>query len=275
MHMRLKFLSRKNMPNATNRLSGSLLVLALVVLLVPVSALIIAASLGVGGPTKIASAQALRSTRLDAKFVDAKSRIVSDTLVESVFKAKLRAYGGDIYLPAYAGDMVWKPAFTNPLEASNAIIPGSATIRIDADDAKGLSSENGRYILKEYEDVDVTITVTSRIIPSAMTTSRLVFKTQLATLIWRPVVQEFNEDEVGNPLLEITPLGWETNPVIVFNHDAAAMPAPSTYVSPAAESAEVSASAEAEKRPKQKVGMASVFGIFSQLQSQLLGLFLK
>ncbi len=270
MHIRLKFLSRKNL---TRHISN-----VLVVLLIPISAFLTAASVAVAcSPTKIASAQALRSTRLDAKFMEAKSRIISDTLVESVFKARIRAYGGDVFLPAYAEDIVWKPIFTNPLEASNAIIPGSATIRIDADDAKGLASDKGRYILKEYEDVDVTITVTSRIIPSAMTSPRLVFKTQLSTLIWRPVVQEFNEDEVGNPLLEITPLGWETNPVIVFNHDAAAdqMTLPSSSAPSSASPAAEPASSEIAKKPKQKAGLASVFGIFSQLQGQLLGLFLK
>lgn len=233
---------------------------------------------------KTAEAQALRSTRLDARLVEAKSRIVGDDLVESTFKAKVRAYGGDIYLPAYAEDIIWKPSYASPMLVSNAIIPGTATVRIDPDDARNLSSEKGRYILKEYEEVDVSIITTSKVILSAMTTPRLVFMMQLSSIIWRPVVQEFNEDSVGNPLLDVTPLGWETNSVIFFNPEhaddviSAYDSAQAGEQAPSGQSAATAKGISGNSISKQalkKAGLASVFGIFNQLEWQLRGLFLK
>lgn len=224
-----------------------------------------------------AEAQALRSTRLDAQLTEAKSRIVSGTMIESTFKAKIRAYGGDIYLPAYTEDVIWRPAYPSPLQMSNAVIPGTATVRIDPEDAKKLSTENGRYILREYEEIGISIVTTSKIIPDAITSPRLIFKTELSSLIWRPVVQEKNEDEVGNPFLDVSPLGWETNSVIFFNpksspdapsSDSEAVESPAASIAPT----------EAGARPaamRKRAGLASVFGIFNQLESQLRGLFLK
>ncbi len=224
----------------------------LVILLVPISAI---SSLSLLMPSEV-QAQALRSTRLDAKLVEAKSRVIDNSLIESTFKATVRAYGGDIYLPAHADDIVYKPEFTSTLAKSNAIIPGSAIIRVE----KELPSMNGRYVLKEYEEADITIVVTSKVIPSAITTERLVFKTELTSLIWKPVIQQYNEDEVGNPLLDISPLNWKTNPVIVWKK------MPTLALGPLGQGSVVpGANSVAAKSEKKNTGLANAFGIFNQL----------
>jgi hypothetical protein len=214
----------------------------IVILLVPISAI---AGFFLINPHTV-EAQALRSTRLDATLINSQSRIIDNILVESIFKAKVRAYGGDIYLPAYSEEIIYSPAFISSLEKSNAIIPGSATISITED----LPSEKGRYVLKEYEEANITITVTSRIIPSAMTSDRLVFRTVLKSLVWKPVVQEYNEDAVGNPLLDVSPMDWETNPVIVWKK----MP-----------TIAIGLFGQSNKIQKKNVGTANVFGAFRQL----------
>ncbi len=215
---------------------------------------VIGISLGI--KMKFAEAQALRSTRLDAKLIDAKSRVIDNSLIESTYHATVRAYGGDIYLPAYTEDIVFRPSFTSNLETSNAIIPGSAILRISGE----LPAMNGRYILKEYEEADITIIVTMRVIPSAITSDRLVFKTELTSLIWKPVIQQYNEDEVGNPLLDVTQLKWETNPVIVWKKiPKLTFSSFGNYQSNLGVGEEV--------KGQQLVGPANVSGIFSKLRN--------
>ncbi len=206
-------------------------------------------------PLRQAQAEALRSTRLDAKLVDASSRVIDNSLIESTFRAKVRAYGGDIYLPAYTEDMVFVPVFMPGEERINAIIPGSATVRVKSD----LTSTNGRYVLKEYESADIDIVVTSKVIPSGMPSDHLVFRIRLASLIWKPVIQQFNEDAVGNPLLDISQLNWETNPVIVWKT------MPSLPAGQGESARGILSALKGSKRDHSDV--ANVFGIFSRLQS--------
>lgn len=235
-----------------NKNRQDLIARTLLILLMPISA-----TMGFISDAKSVDAQALRSTRLDAKLIEAKSRVIDNNLIESTFTAQLRAYGGDIYLPAYTEDIVYRPAFTSNLEQSNAIIPGSAIVRIEGE----LPSMNGRYVLKEYEEANITIIATSRVIPSAMTSERLVFKTELTSLIWKPVIQQYNEDEVGNPLLDISSLKWETNPVIVWKKmPTVALGSFGKSSSMASAPNDVVASSQ-----KRSANLASVFGIFGRL----------
>lgn len=204
-----------------------------------------------------AGAQALRSTRLDAVLIEARSRVIDNSVIESTYRATIRAYGGDILLPAYSEDVVHRPVFLSDAEKSNAIIPTSATVRIDRE----LPASGGRYVLKQYEEAGIVITVTSQVIPSAMISERLIFKTQLASLIWKPLIQQYNEDEVGNPLLDVSSLGWETNPVIVFKSIPVLAPAL------AAKRASNPDQYKAPMRfvPKKGFGFANVFGAFGQI----------
>ncbi len=255
--MQIPFFSKKSPPRLLRFRAAA--AMSLLVVLMPVSAI---ASMPI--MAKTADAEALRSTRLDAKLIESRSRVIGNGLVESVFRAKVRAYGGDILLPAYGSDVVYKPSFMSPLEKSNAIIPGTAAIRVDRD----LPTMQGRFVLREYEDAEITITVTSRIIPEAITSDRLVFKIQLASIIWKPVIQEFNEDEVGNPLLDISPVGWETNPAVVFKKMPEISFRSMTDIAMGNPGPAAIAAAESPRAPKALSGMASIISIFSKIFSK-------
>jgi hypothetical protein len=284
MHIRMKFSSifYKTRPEEgiTRRFSKFSWKKTLLALLIAISIALPVSIISYLLPTKhllsktqLADAQALRSTRLDAELIEAKSRLVSSTLVESTFRARVRAYGGDIYLPAYSEDIVFGPKFMTPDMQSNAVIPGTATIRVE----KELGSEGGRYILKQYEDADITVTLTSKIIPDAMTSPQLTFKTELSSFIWRPVKQEVNEDEVGNPFLDVSSFGWETNPVIVFNPEFASSQMsyaePADFQSlldlPAATSMLTASSdgtaSESVHARSGSANLANIFGMFAEL----------
>lgn len=185
--------------------------------------------------------------RLDLKLVDIKTKIIGSsvigessttsgkyTMVETVFTARARALGGDLYLPAYREDVVSQAVITLPKEGSNAVVPGISTIKI----LRNLPKAKGKYLLHEYEEATIRIKVVYKVLPKAMP-SRLVFATKLNTILWYPAVYENDQNDPGFdpstgermvqiPLInamytpqQVTRIDWQSEPVVLFKDSKA------------------------------------------------------
>ncbi len=182
----------------------------------------------------------LHQVRLELKLLDQKTKLIGDaiisedsikpyTIVETVFKTRARAFGGDVYLPTYREDIVFEPVIMFPEEGSNAVIPGTPSIHL----GRTLPMKEGKYILHEYEEVDITITIPMKVLSKTIP-PRLIFKTKLNTVLWYPTVYqnglhdpgisaETGERLIQIPLInansvpmQVTRLDWQTEPVVLL-----------------------------------------------------------
>lgn len=151
------------------------------------------------------------------------------TMVETIYTARARAFGGDVYLPAYREDIVSEAIITVPEEGSNAVVPSLNTVEI----LRALPQAKGKYLLHEYEEATLRIKVVYKVLPKAMP-PRLVFATRLNTVLWYPAAYENGQNdpgldpETGNRLIQIplinatyipqqvTRVGWQTEPVVLL-----------------------------------------------------------
>lgn len=151
------------------------------------------------------------------------------TMVETIYTARARAFGGDIYLPAYREDVVSEAIITVPEEGSNAVVPSLNTVEI----LRALPQAKGKYLLHEYEEATLRIKVVYKVLPKAMP-PRLVFATRLNTVLWYPAAYENGQNdpgldpETGNRLIQIplinatyipqqvTRVNWQTEPIILL-----------------------------------------------------------
>jgi hypothetical protein len=183
------------------------------------------------------------------------------SIVETVYSVRARAFGGDVYLPAYQEQIVFEPIFVTPVEGTHAVVPGTPSIKL----SRPLIKKGDRYILKEYEEVDMYITTPVKVLHKDIPT-RLVFKTKLNTLAWHPTVYAngsfdggldiaTGERLVNIPLTnatyipeQITRVDWVSDPAVIVKSEA--------YIN-------------AYKAATQN--QASVFSIFRQLFSKDFG----
>lgn len=187
---------------------------------------------------------AVYPVRLDLKLEDIDSRIVGEsiisdqkegelkkdyTIVETIFTARARALGGDLYLPAYREDIVTSPIITVPVDGSHAVVPGNVSIEI----AKDLPKVKDKFLLKKYDEVTLRIKVEYKILPKAMP-NKLVFATKLSSVLWYPAITELERAEAEinyrkklGPVLapattssyapqQLTRVDWVTEPTVLF-----------------------------------------------------------
>lgn len=178
--------------------------------------------------------------RLDLNLVDVKTKIIGNTIVqdnqstivETVYTARARALGGDLYLPAYREDVVTEAVITIPENGSNAVVPGLTTIEI----LRELPKSKGKYLLHEYEEVTLRIKVVFKVLPKAMP-PRLVFSTRLNTVLWYPAAYENGQNDPGLdqksgsrliqiPLInatyipqQVTRAEWQTEPIVLIKNN--------------------------------------------------------
>lgn len=179
-------------------------------------------------PVKLELKLLNQQTRVSGpQFISSQAKEGAMSIVESVYTIRARAFGGDVYLPAYQEQIIFEPVFTYPDIGSNAVVPGTPTITL----AKQLDKKGDRYILKEYQEVDMQVAVSFKVIHSSIA-DRIIFKSKLNTLSWFPTVYKNGSfdggvDEVSGgrlvhiPLInatyipeQITRVNWESEPVI-------------------------------------------------------------
>jgi len=133
--------------------------------------------------------------QLDLKLLKEETKVIGSpvvsasnsgyTSVETTFTAEARAFGGDIYLPAYIEDIVSRPLFESPKQGSNAVVPGTPSLTI----LKELPKVNDKYLLKEYDTATIQVKISFKVLPTAMP-ARLSFAPVLSSLVWYPVSYE-------------------------------------------------------------------------------------
>jgi hypothetical protein len=178
------------------------------------------------------------------------------SIVETVYTVRARAFGGDVYLPAYQEQIIFEPVFTYPEEGTNAVVLGTPTITL----SKSLAKSGDRYILKEYEEVDMYVSISLKVL-HAYAPDRLVMKTKLSTISWFPTVYQNGsfdagvDGDTGERLLniplvkasyigeQITRVDWLSEPVVIIKAGA--------YL-------------QAVKKQLNQSGQASVIGVFSR-----------
>lgn len=183
---------------------------------------------------------ALYPVRLDVKILENKTKVLGNTVVgpgengdlapkytvvESTFLVRARAFGGDIYLPTYREDIVFSAQVTEPSIGTNTLVPMQPSIEIQ----KKLPQIKNKYLLKEYEEVDMRIKISFKVLPSAMP-SRLVFAPRIDTILWYPALYENGQHdpgqnpETGERLLNIPLVNATYIPQQVTRVDASATP---------------------------------------------------
>lgn len=129
--------------------------------------------------------------QLDLKLIQEATKVIGSpvvsednekyTIVETVFTAEARAFGGDIYLPTYIEDIIFSPHIDVPKKGSNAVVPGTPSIKI----LKNLPKVKDKYLLKEYDSARIEIKIAFKVLPTAMP-SKLSFAPVLNSLVWYP-----------------------------------------------------------------------------------------
>lgn len=182
----------------------------------------------------------LGSIRLESKLIESSVKTIGGTLiedkpdipytiVEATYIVRVRAFGGDVYLPTYREDVVFSPYMIEPKEGSNAIVATQPSIEL----SRELPQIKGKFLLHQYEEVDLKIKTSFKIIPKSMP-SRLVFSPRLDSLLWYPVryvngeAQVSNDPEItarlaeiplaGNSYIvqEVSHLDFKTDPVVLI-----------------------------------------------------------
>lgn len=208
-------------------------------------------------PVKLELRLLQHNTKLIGTSVIGNSTQDKMSIVETVYTVRARAFGGDVYLPAYQEQIIFEPVFVYPEQGSNAVILGTPTITL----AKLLQKSGERYILKEYEEVDMYITVSLKVL-HAYAPDRLVLRTKLNTISWFPTVYQNGSFDSGTdsltgerlvqiPLINATYIGeqitrvdWQSDQVVIVKAGA--------YL-------------QAVKKQFSPAGPASVIGVFSKL----------
>lgn len=181
--------------------------------------------------------------KLELRLIDKKTKLIGDgivtpksadrmSVIETTYTIRARAFGGDVYLPAYQEQIIFEPVFVTPQDGSNAVVLGTPSIHLK----KNLNKKDDRYILKEYDEVDMDITVSLKVLHAFMP-SRLVLKTKLNTLAWHPTVYANGSFDAGTevstgerlvniPLInatyipeQITRVDWSSEPVVLIKND--------------------------------------------------------
>lgn len=148
-------------------------------------------------------ASAIYPVRLELKVLNTDTKINGSTIIEdradvpytnieTVYTVRARAFGGDVYLPTYREDIVFSTYVTTPQEGTNALVPGVPSVEL----LKKLPQVENKFLLKEYEEVDLKIRISFKVIPSAMP-ARLVFAPRLDTVLWYPTVYANGQNDPG------------------------------------------------------------------------------
>lgn len=155
------------------------------------------------------------------------------SIIETVYHVRARAFGGDVYLPTYQEQIISEPVFVYPELKSNAVILGTPSIVL----SRTLEKKGDKFILREYESVDMDIKVSLKIL-HAYIPDRLVLRNKLNALAWYPTVYqnglfdqgidtETGQRLVNIPLInatyipeQITRVDWQSEPVVLVKGGA-------------------------------------------------------
>lgn len=180
-------------------------------------------------PVRLELKQKQSSTKVIGSTVIEDKPNIPYTIVETTFVATARAFGGDLYLPTYLEDIVSSSVFNEPREGSNAVVAGMSSVEI----LDNLPKIGDKFLLKEYQSVDLRIKISYKILPKAMP-GRIVFSPRLDTVLWYPTVYQNGQydpgvdPQTGQRLIQIplvqatyipqqvTRVDWKGEPVILL-----------------------------------------------------------